>query len=454
MILMGNPCPPAITPKYQTGKVNQEILLYKGRMTLARGSGAVDGTGQLKWVWQPDPIVRFEWRPDPTPSFHPLPGDYDVRISGYQDSTGILVGSFVDSNRTLCIWGFLTGPVREWQPDAKIAKLRFHVPNYHNYMGAPIAYPDGRGCPGRLTFLTEDWRITLDQAEGWGHPSNFEGLHGRARLEAGHAISHAGLLERADGAPFQWAESGSVLEVFRLFLSFVLGRWTAPILLVGTDTGGKEASQWEAARVDRCNDRYSWLPQYPHSGQPDMTKAWQGFSALAEAWNDRLAVCLEWCLQASRTDVPATGIVFAQAALELLFYLVIVEPATLRNVENKLVFSDTLRLLLHHCKIGSDIPGGLVNLMAVAKKSNLSDGPHAINEVRNSIMHGSKVEKLIKSDTLVLNDIRQLGLWYIELILLYQMGYGGQIVDRRIGGNGCAISPSWAKAEGSGGGGV
>jgi hypothetical protein len=446
MILMENSYPTAITPKYQTGKVNEEIPLYEGRMTLVRGSSAVDGRGQLTWVWQPDPIVRFEWRPDPAPIFHPLPGDYGVRINGYQDSTGILVGSWMEPDRALCIRGFLTGSLCEGQPDAKIEKLRFHVPNYHNYMGTPVAYQSGIGYPGRLTFLTEDWRITLDQAEGWGHPSNFEGLNGRTRLEAGNAISHVGLLERADGAPFQWADSKSVLEGFRLFLSFALGRWTAPILLVGTNTGGKEACQWEAARVDRCNDRYSWLPQYPYSVQPDMAMAWQGFSALAEAWSDRLAVCLEWYLQASRTDVPATGIVFAQAALELLFYLVIVEPATLRNVENKLVFSDTLRLLLHHCEIGSAIPSGLVNMTTVAKESHWVDGPHALNEVRNSIMHGSKVNKLIKSDTLVLNDIRQLGLWYIELILLYKMGYVGQIVDRRIGGNGRAIFPPWAKA--------
>jgi hypothetical protein len=58
-------------------------------------------------------------------------------------------------------------------------------------------------------------------------------------------------MRRSDGMPFTAREAGPVLTALHAGISFALGRWVAPLLPVGLDSGG--AAVWEQWRPSFCD---------------------------------------------------------------------------------------------------------------------------------------------------------------------------------------------------------
>lgn len=117
--------------------------------------------------------------------------------------------------------------------------------------------------------------------------------------------------------------------------------------------------------------------------------------------------------------------------------------------------ADQLRLLLSYCSIPLTIPNSLTHLDQAVRDSkqnlNWEDSPQSLTEIRNSIVHSGKPAKRQRIFNLpveVKAEIYQLGLWYLELVLLYIFGYQGDYFNRIAGKKlypGCIESVPWAK---------
>ena len=424
--------PGALTPIYQTTRPNEPIRLYEGPFSaIDNAARSITMTGTLDWSWQPHPRTYF------TGACHGDPVQL-LATNRFQltlDAEGATVPAIITHID-------LSGNIRaalsqtlEIEPALPIKGLMFHVPNYHTLHGLPITYHGKDIAYRRLELGTEDWHITLDATEAW-KVGDLSTLPHETGAQLGNAISHIGLLTKTDGSLFALNDAREILEYLSLFLSFTLGRWTTPILLVGFDTSGAHVSwDWSAGRVDPCVVNRSW-PAFNHTPQQSLPQAWQGFVHLRRKWGPALGVCLEWYLQANSTSISATGVILSQTALELLFWQIIGKPVLLGEVDQKLRFSDILRLLLNACGISSAIPPTLSNLVTEANKNNNKwvDGPHALNVVRNAFVHASKLSVALSADFRAVEDVRQLALWYIEIILLRKMGYTGHVNSRIDGG--------------------
>lgn len=424
--------PGALTPIYQTTKPNEPIRLYEGPFSaIGNAARPMAMTGILDWSWQPHPRAYF------TGVYHGNPAQL-LATNRFQltlDTEGVTVPAIVTHLD-------LSGSIRaalsktvEIEPALPIKGLMFHVPNYHTLHGLPITYHGKDIAYRRLELDAEDWHITLDATEAW-KVGDLSTLPHETGAQLGNAISHVGLLTKTTGSLFTLNDAREILECLGLFLSFTLGRWTTPILLVGLDTSGAHVSwDWSAGRVDPYVVNRSWPALYPPPKQ-SLPQAWQGFVNLRREWGPALGVCLEWYLQANSTSISATGVILSQTALELLFWQIVGEPVLLGEVDQKLRFSDTLRLLLNACGISSAIPPSLPHLAAEAKKNNNKwvDGPHALNVVRNAFVHASKLSVALSADFRAVEEVRQLALWYIEIILLRQMECAGHVSSRIHGG--------------------
>ena len=78
--------------------------------------------------------------------------------------------------------------------------------------------------------------------------------------------------------------------------------------------------------------------------------------------------------------------------------------------------------------IPTQIRSRLRNLKRFMERRNLDHGPHTLVKIRNGLVH-SDMKRGISSGR-IHEQARELGLWYVELMLLNKFGYAGKYGNR------------------------
>jgi len=117
-----------------------------------------------------------------------------------------------------------------------VSKVVFVIPNFPDFLahGVIRKLPGGGGKREdeiRLQFF--DWRVTIEKTT---HIDEREAL---LTDRGGFGITAAGVLERTDRQPFIWQDAAPQIAALRIFLSFVCGRWTGPMLPAGLGAAGE-----------------------------------------------------------------------------------------------------------------------------------------------------------------------------------------------------------------------
>jgi hypothetical protein len=266
------------------------------------------------------------------------------------------------------------------------------------------------------------WKIELQEL-----PEASEFIE-KMKLDGGSAITHVGRLIRKDNRSFSISSGTKALGKLYLFLSFVRGGWTPPLLCVGLnreadriyeDWGQRLATPWEG--------RTSWFDV--HHGEW-MAKLYPGFVQLLDdaAMGKAVSSALYWYLRSNRGGAGFgidSGIILSQAALERLStaYLGVRRMATPKN-ENA---AQRLREMMRLLKIPRTIPRETSYLRVEKRKQRWSDGPEALTRVRNELIHPGRLKLKIGK---VVPDIWRLARWYFELIVLRLAAYDGDYSNR------------------------
>jgi hypothetical protein len=78
-----------------------------------------------------------------------------------------------------------------------------------------------------------------------------------------------------------------------------------------------------------------------------------------------------------------------------------------------------------------DIPACLGELSRLTLKRKWSDGPHAVTDLRNAVVHPTKRRRDgLGAPDLPWEEVARLALWYGELVLLRLLGYHGKYMNR------------------------
>src|SRR5204862_215861 len=92
--------------------------------------------------------------------------------------------------------------------------------------------------------------------------------------------------------------------------------------------------------------------------------------------------------------------------------------------------SGRLRELLMWLKVDPAIPDALPALQKEARRQGWRDGPHAVDAMRNALVHPSKRMRIDNADLRARIELQNLALWYVELTLLGVIGYEGAYLNR------------------------
>ena len=261
-------------------------------------------------------------------------------------------------------------------------------------------------------------------------------------------FTHSGTLTRDDGLDFTPLEARHALAAIGDFLTFCRGRLISPALVEGFDAEGHKVMQeWGSGRIEPYTECATWLDR---NQAQEMAYVFPGFlkRTLDPEWREVLRECIYWY---SRTNTAAAGVdgalVLIQAALESLAWRLLVQHHKVLSAHGfeKLPAADHLRLLMDRCSIPLTIPEGLEALHRAAAKT-WSDGPEAVVEIRNRVVHPPKKASgsSNKKGSGVYWDAWRLGAWYLELAILRLVGFNGKYANRTNKHLGSVEAVPWA----------
>ncbi len=426
--------PLELEPEYTTPAINGAVELYRGPMQVEQDGKSYAGEG----------VIRFEWLPFTRVGVRFMPAETEMGIRIALDPVRLHVPALATS-ADMRISRFpivfpgdvpLEGYVHPIDSGdlENCARLRFHVANMPDLIGAPVRTTTDGFVAKRITLQAHDWHVILDATD----------LAGQLRQELegsrGHAITNVGTLTRRDDRTFSVTDCEPFLQCVGYFLSFCRGAWTHPILLSAEDNAGTVIGRrWETVENERFKSVHSWLPTTePISQHLSDTFTGYGNAWFSAVWNDAIRVGTQWYVESSAGAVEKSMIVI-QAALELFAWTQLVESdktmtkADWKDKTNP--FSTKLRRLLTSNSVPVSVPAGLSELSLYSSASGLNDGPATITGVRNSLVHPTPAKrKQLNAHPGALIEAWLLGMWYLDLCMLRTCGYTGSYSNRTIRG--------------------
>jgi hypothetical protein len=416
--------PTAIRPVYTTDEPNKAILLYEGSLEITQTANVKQGNGSVYFEWLPSPNVKFEffsqdsWVPEfdvhQAASLNLLDIGTSVEVSMSSPS----YSANQDGEQLYQLSGELSEPIIVSSGNS-LSYLLFHLVN--------------TSWSGRVNLEAEGWSVAIDSLP------NHTNIKKALKSQGGYAITHVGKIERSDQGIFTVNQAEELLEALRFFFSFSRGLQTSTILQVGYNVNGDEIwKKWDANHyIKPWQDVCSCFPDFNAQSLselfPSFLRRWQN-----SIWQEPIIYAIHWYMESMAQAGAVEGsIVLEQAAFELLSRVLIVEDKTLisSNAFENLNGVDKLRHLLSESGIPCTVPESLINLSQLSQAWDSADGPKVLTNIRNAIVHSGKPQKRQKlsqmpSASETKGEAWQLGLWYLELVLLRLFEYQGDYFNR------------------------
>ena len=322
-------------------------------------------------------------------------------------------------------------PCQAVQDDACFYEVHFDIINFFNLQRmfgtgskwrADVA-SNRAYLIGNAKIIAGSWLINVDEVDN---------VNEIVKEGGGLRVAHTGSIHRLDSQPFRADGLLRVLKDLRQFLSFSGGSGVALSQVRGTDEKGRTVDiRWGTEHLTEVrNPRFAWLPN--NTGTEAISG---GFAEYYQQTNssDRVRFALEYATSVYTESVDSTAISVLphiQVALETL--------CTLKGMKAP-PMKDALRKSLFMAGIPLCVPQWLHVLGGFCKTEGFTDGPDVLVKLRNWMVHGAPRVEIV-TDAAFWEAI-QLGLWYVELLLLHQLNYRGRY---RIRGNGAVESVPWA----------
>lgn len=308
----------------------------------------------------------------------------------------------------------------------QITWLVFHFFNFVDLIGTRRSTEQSGDAIEHVDLLCSEWNVELKSLI-----STRENMK-LLKEEGGYQLTHIGSFQKADATQFSGKDANEFLRALRFFLSFAKGGWCEPVCAAGFDASGIRV--WESLSSPRETSLSfrSWFD--PYTGD-QIASLFPAFMKLCENedWREALHEVIYWYLNANNSSRGIdAGIILTQAAIERLSYEYTVKVRKLVTVEGfkALWASDKFRLLFSSVGIPLDIPVETPELQRLARNNQMKwlDAPHALTEIRNSLVHPEHKRRGQLSSAY--REAWNLGLWCLEMGILAICGYSGTYGNR------------------------
>jgi len=355
--------------------------------------------------------------------------DREVPMPGFQKNLSSQMTIGESPARTLT-W-VVNEPVNILYSDEKeITSVAFHILNFSNFH-SKLGFSEVQDrIEQRIDCLSLEWK---DYQFLIRSLSDTTSTLKKLKSDGGYGVTHIGRLRKKSSGPIQQSEALEILHQLGLVLSFANGAWSVPTLCIGYDSHeNKVWSHWSTPKGDPFSGRNCWLDPFHPEHVTDFFPRFLDLKA-HEHWGSCLHDVLYWYLNSnfSARGIDA-GLILTQTALEKLAHThkVLVQGTLSRSSFKKMGASTKIKTLLEEFRIPIDIPDSMTDFLQLAAQRNWKDGPEAIVDIRNDLVHPERHGP--SPSTRTLYDAWNLGLWYVEMALFAICGYDGEYSNRLV----------------------
>jgi hypothetical protein len=427
--------PEQLRHPYRSSAPNAPVPLYDGPLHLRRDTGDVEGEGELEYRWLPSPHVHVQGFMDASAALDLSPAEHTLAAPAINLEARCLIGSVSLGLGTGQheIDGRLQGGPWVGDPEP-MNEVLFLLPNFDSYLGSSIRTSDDGMTKGRLRLEADGWLVEVDKQP------EARDLKKKLRSGGGYGVRHVGRLQRSDRETFSRDEAEDMLGLLHFLFSFARGFRCGPALSVGRRNGERVCEQWTQPNISPWTGLRSWFPTVKLEDLDDI------FHGFLDRWDDSerrrpLHVAIHWYCAANENEGALEGaLILAQTALELLTWAYFEEggnPEVLQEVDDEPAFRSFARLL-GELEIPTEIPESPPELRELARMirddwdAPVGSGPELITRVRNWVVHPHRRHRrqLRPLTSRARYAVRELALWYIELILFRLLSYNGHYMNR------------------------
>ena len=285
-----------------------------------------------------------------------------------------------------------------------IHEVRFEV---MNFTGDVLNRP--------VTLSTACWNLELTPVQ---HRSK---LVEKLDDSAGFGITHEAMFTRNDCRCFQVDEVQSLLNAVDTFLSFLCGSACATTNVAGMDAKGNTVwRRWGPRHVSDWKRERSWSDI---TTSHEISGLFPGFIEIYLKNPEHVGRIVRLYISSNENDSVDMSIIMNQIAFEVVMTILM---DTERRSKGKP--GNRIAEMLSSLEIENVVPDYFDALLTLAEKRGWAHGPHALIKIRNSLVHADNKLGLISIDAYF--EAKQLGLWYLELLLLHSFGYEGEYASR------------------------
>ena len=403
----------------QPSKPNQPILLAEMQVQFKIDGSLTSAPGRVVQRLRPSPFVTvevFNVARNPQPSAQSSSGPAAKSILTFP-----LIMSEGPSMAQLESGMWIEVVPTSWFPHQQEGELRLQKsPSVVLDSGKPITRLqfDVLNITGSLfrwplTLQAQSWLLRIDPVP------KLEDVENALRADGGYAVTHRGIVQRTDGKGFSKDDAELFIMGLDHFLSFVCGTQCGTNNAVGFDAKENETwKQWGSYHVSRWKPCRTWADvTVVNALSVVFAKFWDKF----EKSPDIISRILRLYTESNASNTIDVSIILTQTILEIFVSL---KDAKGSNR------GERIATMLDMATIDVEIPTSLENLGKISAEYGWSNGPHALVEIRNSLIHANSKYGTISIGAY--SEAKQLGLWYVELLLLRMFEYDGEYASRLV----------------------
>ena len=426
--------PRAITSSISMTQPNESIPIYNGEFVLVKKNSEIKMEGEIWFGWFPNISVKFKGivQSSNMNSLDWLTEDdyYELLIKEHSLGSALITNYFISNYAE--IQGLISENAVFGDKTIPVTKVIFSIPNLSNLFGLPVKKMKTnivvRPKVAILVFDNQDYSIIIDKV--LDSQKKFESL----KSSGGYIILYYGEIIKKKGA-IELQELKNLMDSFMVFVSFLNGRRTSPMFLRGIHEEEVLWTDYTGYKTEPYKYVVSWLS---HTDIKGLNGLWNEFSTLWKDENDRdfINSVIHWYVEANLNSGYIEGsIIMIQTALELLYNWLIIEKKKMIIGKDgeRLSASNKIRLLLSQVNAKKCMSHTFENLKAfIRANDSIIDEVDAFVYFRNAIVHSQeeKRKELSKISGDLKDEIQQLGLWYIEVSLLYILKFEGKYYNR------------------------